>query len=67
MRLASAPLKGRNFEHGRILFHSPACFSCHRFNGSGGGLGPDLTAWSVVDVPAAGTLEVELELKPAGR
>lgn len=41
--LAGAPLRGRNFDNGRVLFHSAACFSCHRFNGSGGGLGPDLT------------------------
>lgn len=37
-------LKARDFEDGRRLFHSAACFSCHRFDGAGGGVGPDLTA-----------------------
>jgi putative heme-binding domain-containing protein len=25
------------------MYHSTGCATCHRFNGSGGGLGPDLT------------------------
>jgi putative heme-binding domain-containing protein len=25
------------------MFHSTACYACHRFDGRGGGLGPDLT------------------------
>jgi putative heme-binding domain-containing protein len=41
--LAGPRLTGRNFENGRAMYHSTACFSCHRFNGTGGGLGPDLT------------------------
>lgn len=41
--LAGPRLSGRNFENGRAMYHSTACFSCHRFNGTGGGLGPDLT------------------------
>ncbi|MDB6040860.1 MAG: heme-binding protein, partial [Verrucomicrobiales bacterium] len=36
-------IKGRDFENGRAMFHSMGCASCHRFNGSGGGVGPDLT------------------------
>ncbi len=39
-------LTGRNFEHGRQLFGEIKCFSCHRFNNEGGGLGPDLTVIS---------------------
>ncbi|MBL9128955.1 MAG: c-type cytochrome, partial [Verrucomicrobiales bacterium] len=44
LQLAATGMKGRNFESGRNLFHSAACFSCHRFAGGGGGVGPDLTA-----------------------
>jgi putative heme-binding domain-containing protein len=44
LAFAGDGLKGRNFEDGRRLFHSAACFSCHRFDGAGGGVGPDLTA-----------------------
>jgi putative heme-binding domain-containing protein len=40
---AGAGVKGRDFENGRAMFHSMGCASCHRFNGSGGGVGPDLT------------------------
>lgn len=43
LQLASNGLKDRNFENGRSLFHSAACFSCHLFAGSGGGVGPNLT------------------------
>jgi putative heme-binding domain-containing protein len=39
-------LKQRNFERGRNLFGEAKCFICHRFNGEGGGTGPDLTAVS---------------------
>lgn len=38
-----APLKGRNFEQGRKMFGAAACYSCHRFAGEGGSVGPDLT------------------------
>ncbi|MGE3309215.1 MAG: c-type cytochrome [Limisphaerales bacterium] len=41
--LAENGLKGRDFQNGRSLFHSAACFSCHLFAGTGGGVGPDLT------------------------
>ena len=37
-------LKGRNFENGRRMFTVTACYKCHRFAGSGGIVGPDLTA-----------------------
>lgn len=43
VKLAGDKLSGRNFQDGRRLFHSAACFSCHRFDGAGGGVGPDLT------------------------
>jgi putative heme-binding domain-containing protein len=36
-------VKGRSYENGRDLFNSVGCASCHRFNGAGGGVGPDLT------------------------
>ena len=41
--LIGGALRGRSFETGRALYHTTGCASCHRFNGSGGGLGPDLT------------------------
>lgn len=37
-------LQNRDYEHGRQMFGAAACYSCHRFNGEGGALGPDLTA-----------------------
>jgi putative heme-binding domain-containing protein len=43
LALADVPLAGRDFENGRAMFHTTACYACHRFDGSGGGLGPDLT------------------------
>jgi putative heme-binding domain-containing protein len=43
LALASGGVKGRDFENGRAMYHSTGCATCHRFNGSGGGLGPDLT------------------------
>jgi len=43
LQLAGNGLKDRNFENGRSLFHSTACFSCHLFAGAGGGVGPNLT------------------------
>lgn len=36
--------KGRSFERGRNLFHATACAACHRFDGLGGAIGPDLTS-----------------------
>jgi putative heme-binding domain-containing protein len=34
----------RNFTNGRNMFGAATCFACHRFNGEGGGVGPDLTS-----------------------
>ena len=36
-------LTKRDFDKGRNLFGDTKCFSCHRYNNEGGGLGPDLT------------------------
>ncbi len=33
-----------SFEQGRSLFHAVSCGACHRFDGLGGGVGPDLTS-----------------------
>ncbi len=37
-----APTKG-NPEHGREVFREALCYRCHRFEGQGGMVGPDLT------------------------
>jgi len=42
--LTAKGLKGRNFDHGRKMFAAAACVACHRFDGEGGAMGPDLTA-----------------------
>jgi putative heme-binding domain-containing protein len=42
-KLVEPALAGRDFERGRALFAVAKCFSCHRFNNEGGGLGPDLS------------------------
>lgn len=36
-------LNGRNFQRGKQLFAEALCFKCHRFDGQGGIIGPDLT------------------------
>jgi putative heme-binding domain-containing protein len=36
-------LKDRDYDRGRAMFAATKCFSCHRFNNEGGGLGPDLS------------------------
>jgi putative heme-binding domain-containing protein len=42
--LVDKGLKGRrDFERGRRLFAEAKCFVCHRFDGEGGAMGPDLT------------------------
>lgn len=41
--LSAAEGQGRNFERGREMFAAAACFKCHRFDGEGGIIGPDLT------------------------
>lgn len=35
---------GRSFEGGRRAFESALCLACHRFDGQGSSVGPDLTA-----------------------
>ncbi|MCA9058788.1 MAG: c-type cytochrome [Planctomycetaceae bacterium] len=39
-----AGLSGRNFENGRRMFTATACSKCHRFAGTGGIVGPELTS-----------------------
>ncbi len=39
-----AGLSGHDFENGRKMFAATQCFKCHRFDGQGGTVGPDLTA-----------------------
>ncbi len=41
--LAKDGLKGRDFANGKAMFNSTMCATCHRFNGDGGSIGPDLT------------------------
>ncbi|MEQ8525623.1 c-type cytochrome [Gracilimonas sp.] len=36
-------LTNRNFKNGRNAFFATGCASCHRFNGYGGNIGPDLS------------------------
>jgi putative heme-binding domain-containing protein len=43
LTLARNGIKGRDFENGRAMYHSTGCATCHRFDGAGGGLGPDLS------------------------
>ncbi len=37
-------LKKRDFKQGRNLFFATGCAACHRFDGFGGAIGPDLTS-----------------------
>jgi putative heme-binding domain-containing protein len=46
MKFADGRITGRNFASGKNLYDATACSTCHRFNGDGGGLGPDLTGTS---------------------
>ncbi len=41
--LTAGGLKGRNFANGEAMYRSVMCATCHRFNGDGGSIGPDLT------------------------
>jgi putative heme-binding domain-containing protein len=43
VKLAETGFKGRDFKHGEAMFRTTMCLTCHRFNGDGGGIGPDLT------------------------
>jgi putative heme-binding domain-containing protein len=42
----SGPLSGRNHARGEQVYHLSQCAACHRFRGSGGATGPDLTGVS---------------------
>ena len=39
-------LTGRSFENGRNSFYAVGCVKCHRLDGAGGGVGPDLSSVS---------------------
>jgi putative heme-binding domain-containing protein len=39
-------LTGRDYENGKAMFAAANCYSCHRFDGDGGAVGPDLTMLS---------------------
>ena len=41
--IVESGLKGRDFDHGRVMFAAAKCFACHRFDNEGGGVGPELT------------------------
>ncbi len=41
--MVESGLKGRDYDRGHAMFAAAKCFSCHRFNNEGGGLGPDLS------------------------
>jgi putative heme-binding domain-containing protein len=43
LALMPAKFTGRDFARGRAMFTSAACIICHRFNGEGGGIGPDIS------------------------
>ncbi len=41
--LTAGGLNGRDFTNGEAMYRSIMCATCHRFNGDGGSIGPDLT------------------------
>ena len=41
--LAAKGLTKRNFANGEAMYRATMCATCHRFNGEGGSIGPDLT------------------------
>lgn len=43
VKVVSAGMKGRSFANGEAMYRSVMCATCHRFNGEGGSIGPDLT------------------------
>ena len=43
VQLTSSGLAGRSFERGKTMYAAARCVICHRFDGSGGATGPDLT------------------------
>jgi putative heme-binding domain-containing protein len=42
VKLVGPRLQGRDFANGKAMFAATACLACHRFNGEGSGIGPDL-------------------------
>jgi putative heme-binding domain-containing protein len=44
--LVEKKLVHRDFEHGKATFAAANCYNCHRFDGEGGAVGPDLTILS---------------------
>ena len=42
--LAKGVPGGRDFKNGRKMFGAGSCYACHRFQGEGGAVGPDLTS-----------------------
>ncbi len=44
LREAGRNFRGADFESGRSLYFATNCGNCHRFNGLGGNIGPDLTS-----------------------
>ena len=43
-KLAQGVPAGRDFKNGRKMFGAGSCYACHRFQGEGGAVGPDLTS-----------------------
>ncbi|QDV06162.1 Cytochrome c [Planctomycetes bacterium Poly30] len=43
MAVVDSGLSGRSFDHGQNLYHAISCSACHRFDGAGGAIGPDLS------------------------
>jgi putative heme-binding domain-containing protein len=43
LALTEGGLKGRNYERGKSMFTVTMCATCHRFNGEGGSIGPDVS------------------------
>lgn len=47
-------LTARSYDRGQNLFHAASCSSCHRFDGVGGAIGPDLSTvgnkFSIADI-----------------
>jgi putative heme-binding domain-containing protein len=41
--LLANKLEHRDFDHGKAMFAAANCYNCHRFDGAGGAVGPDLT------------------------
>lgn len=42
--MSTETLVGRDFENGKKMFALTQCYKCHRFDGVGGVVGPDLSA-----------------------